>query len=58
MAEIAQLIEKMYGHHYTPQTISSLTKALTGEVQAFKERALHQEYVAVFMDANYLPLKR
>src|SRR5690606_12710736 len=22
MAEIAQLIEKMYGHHYTPQTIS------------------------------------
>lgn len=58
MSEIAQLIEKMYGHHYTPQTISNRTKALTEEVQAFKTRALHQEYVAVFMDATYIPLKR
>ncbi|GMA45874.1 IS256 family transposase [Tetragenococcus muriaticus] len=58
MSEIAQLIEKMYGHHYTPQTISNMTKALTEEVQAFKTRALHQEYVAVFMDATYIPLKR
>ncbi len=24
MAEISELIEKMYGHHYTPQTISNI----------------------------------
>ncbi len=26
MSEIADLIEKMYGHHYTPQTMSNMTK--------------------------------
>ena len=26
MTEIAELIEKMYGHHYTPQTISNMTQ--------------------------------
>ncbi|MDQ8463379.1 transposase, partial [Enterococcus faecium] len=29
MSEIADLIEKMYGHHYTPQTMSNMTKVLT-----------------------------
>ena len=28
MSEIADLIEKMYGHHYTPQTMSNMTKVL------------------------------
>ncbi|MFK4322841.1 transposase-like protein [Bacillus sp. RC145] len=28
MTKIAHLIEKMYGHHYTPQTISNMTKAV------------------------------
>lgn len=48
----------MYGHHYTPQTMSNLTKVLTEEVTAFKTRALHEAYAAVYMDATYLPLKR
>lgn len=30
-AEIADLIERMYGHHYTPQTISNLTKVMSDE---------------------------
>ncbi len=34
MSEIADLIEKMYGHHYTPQTMSNMTKVLTEEVNA------------------------
>ncbi|PKH10908.1 transposase, partial [Planomicrobium sp. MB-3u-38] len=29
MSEISELIEKMYGHHYTPQTISNMTKAMS-----------------------------
>ncbi|NAA98248.1 hypothetical protein GUJ49_13875 [Enterococcus durans] len=38
MSEIADLIEKMYGHHYTPQTMSNITKSFTEEVTAFKGR--------------------
>ena len=52
------LIEKMYGHHYTPQTMSNMTKVLIEEVNAFKSRALNDKYVAIFMDATYIPLKR
>ena len=58
MSEIADLIEKMYGHHYTPQPMSNMTKVLTEEVNAFKARALNDKYVSIFMDATYIPLKR
>lgn len=40
MTEIYDLIEKMYGQHYTPQTISNMTKAMSGQVEAFQARAL------------------
>ncbi|MDQ8267838.1 IS256-like element ISLgar5 family transposase, partial [Enterococcus faecalis] len=58
MSEIADLIEKMYGHHYTPQTMSNITKSFTEEVTAFKGRELHDRYAAIYMDATYIPLKR
>jgi putative transposase len=35
MTEISDLIEKMYGHHCTSQTISNMTKAMTEQVEAF-----------------------
>lgn len=57
-SEIAELIEKMYGSFYTPQTISTITKAVTEQVQAFHERTLHSQYVCVYLDATYLPLRR
>ena len=31
---------------------------MTEEVNAFKSRALNDKYVAIFMDATYIPLKR
>ena len=58
MSEIADLIEKMYGHHYTPQTMSNITKSFTEEVTAFKGRELHDSYAAIYMDATYIPLRR
>ena len=48
----------MYGHHYTPQTMSNMTKSFTEEVTSFKERELHDRYAAIYMDATYIPLKR
>ncbi|GED21021.1 hypothetical protein KGI01_27620 [Kurthia gibsonii] len=58
MAEIAQLIEKMYGHHYTPQTISNMTKAVSETVEAFNNRPLHNRYVVVYLDATYIAVRR
>ncbi|MGL9870223.1 transposase [Enterococcus sp. DIV0691] len=37
MSEISELIEKMYGHYYTPQTISNMSKIIYEDVIAFKE---------------------
>ncbi|MDQ8270020.1 IS256 family transposase [Enterococcus faecium] len=58
MSEISELIEKMYGHHYTPQTISNMTKIVSEDIIAFKERSLESRYSVIFMDATYIPLKR
>lgn len=58
MSEISDLLEKMYGHHYTPQTISNMTKVMSEQVEAFKSRTLDTRYVAVYLDATYIALKR
>lgn len=58
MSEIAGLIEKMYGHHYTPQTISNITKVVTEQVEAFHKRSLNARYVCVYLDATYIPVRR
>ena len=58
MSEISDLLEKMYGHHYTPQTISNMTKVLNEQVEAFNNRSLSSPYVCVYLDATYIALKR
>ena len=58
MSEISELIEKMYGHYYTPQTISNMTKIVSEDIIAFKERSLESRYSVIFMDATHIPLKR
>jgi len=57
-SEIARLIEKMYGHHYTPQTISNMTKTMTEQVEAFNKRTLSARYVCVYLDATFIPVRR
>ncbi len=56
--EIADLIEKMYGHYYTPQTISNITKAVQDQVERFHNRVISGKYVAVYCDATYLNVRR
>ena len=45
----------MYGHHYTPQTISNMSKLVAEDVLAFKERTLEANYSVIFMDATHIP---
>ncbi|NCE77294.1 IS256 family transposase, partial [Anaerotruncus sp. X29] len=48
----------MYGHYYTPQTISNISKIVSEDVLAFKERQIESKYPIIFMDATYIPVKR
>lgn len=58
MSEIADTLDKMYGHHYSKQTVSNMTKVVIENVNAFHERALSSRYVCVYLDATYISLKR
>lgn len=56
--EISDIIERMYGHHYSPATISNISKATQENVAAFHERSLEANYSVLFLDGTYLPLRR
>ena len=56
--EISDIIERMYGHHYSPATISNISKATQENVAAFHERSLEANYSILFLDGTYLPLRR
>ena len=56
--EISDLIEKIYGHHYSPATMSNISKSLNDQVETFHHRPLSKQYVAIFMDATYLSVRR
>jgi putative transposase len=57
--EIADLVERMYGDYYSPTTVSNITKQVGNLVEEFHDRNLkHSQYVCVFLDATYIPLKR
>lgn len=56
--DIADLIEKMYGCHYSAQTISTMTMAIQEQVTAFHQRTLSSHYAVVYCDATYIPVRR
>ena len=56
--EIADLIEKLYGHHYTPATVSNIAKSVQSQVEEFHGRPLSKRYAAIFMDATFLNVRR
>lgn len=57
-SEIAELIEKMYGNYYTPQTISNLTKSTQELVEQFHTRKLSKRYTIIYGDATYVNVRR
>ena len=56
--EIAELIEKMYGHYYSRQTISNITQTIQEQVSAFHNRSISKRFVVVYFDATYLNVRR
>ena len=56
--DISDLIEKMYGHHYSPTTISHLSKTFEEELAAYRQRPIKQDYVCLYCDATFIPVRR
>ena len=57
--EIADMVERMCGHCYSPTTVSNITKRTEHLVEKFHERKFkHSQYVCVFLEATYIPLRR
>lgn len=56
--EISDLIEKMYGHHYSPTTVSNITRIVEEQVQAFHSRVVRERYAVIFCDAAFLNVRR
>lgn len=49
----------MYGDHYSPTTISNISTNVTKLVEGYHQHQFnHSQYVCVFLDATYIPLKR
>ena len=56
--EIADLIEKMYGSHYSPVQVSNISKQMIPKVEVYHQRKLSDKFVCVYLDATYIPLRR
>lgn len=56
--EIADIIEKMYGAHYSAGTISNMSQTLQEQVEAFHRRPVQAHYTVVYLDATCLNLRR
>lgn len=57
-SEIADLIEKMYGHHYSRATISNMTESIAPLVEEFHQRKLSPGYTVIYADAPYISVRR
>lgn len=56
--EIADIIEKMYGQHYSAQTVSNISKAVQSQVEQFHSRQVEENYAVIYCDATYVSLRR
>ena len=57
-SEIADLIEKMYGSHYSPAQVSNISKQMIPKVEAYHQRKLSDKFFCVYLDTTYIPLRR
>ena len=56
--QIAELIEQMYGHYYTPATISRIAADVSDQVEQFHSRPIAKRYAVIFCDAMYVNFRR
>jgi len=57
-SEICELIEKLYGHHDSKQTVSNITVATQVLVERFNQRPLKKRYSILYIDATFTKIRR
>ena len=50
--EIADLIEKMYGSHYSAGQVSNISKQMVPKIEAYHKRSLSDKFFCVYLDAD------
>lgn len=56
--EIANVVEAIYSKKYSRTTVSNITKKVTDNIEAFKNRTLKNHYAVVYVDATYTAVRR
>lgn len=56
--DITQVMNEMYGAHYSKQFVSDMAKKLQTNIDAFKNRRLSSKYAVVYLDATPMSLRR
>lgn len=56
--DIGTVCERLYGHHYSKQQVSHLSRRCQEDVEAWLARDLANHYPVVYIDATYVPTRR
>lgn len=56
--DINDVIEKIYGKSLSPQAVTLITKEIEEERLAWEKRRLKKKYIAVFIDALFVKIRR
>lgn len=56
--DINDVVSKLYGSSFSPQQVTLITKEIEDERAAWENRPLDSRYIALFVDALYVKLRR
>jgi len=56
--EVAKLLKKLYGQHYSAATISRITEIAEEEIEGWLNRPLKRRYAVLYLDALVVKLRR
>lgn len=56
--QIGSLMQKIYGKYYSKSAISNITATFYGQMEQWRERPLESNYLAVYIDAIHLKIRR
>jgi putative transposase len=57
-SEISEFVAFLYKGSYPASTISAITDCLKEDVEAFRSSPIEPDWLAVFIDSTYVPLRR
>ena len=57
-SQIGQVMHKIYGKHYSKSAISNITATFSDQMNQWRERQLDSCYLAVYIDAIHLKVRR